>query len=161
MIVQNRGLSVQKNLPATFLCIHRRINFGIRPIFASIPDIYTKSNRPQTEGPMGDVLGWRSVSSHLLFDTFGGESGIRTHGPFEPLVFKTSSLNRSDTSPYGSRSWNRTSDMGVKAPRLNLLAIRLCWSTSGDSNSGPTAYETVALPTELQVRMRHSSPVPK
>ena len=30
----------------------------------------------------------------------GGESGIRTHGPFGSLVFKTSSLNRSDISPF-------------------------------------------------------------
>ena len=30
----------------------------------------------------------------------GGESGIRTHGSFESLVFKTSSLNHSDTSPH-------------------------------------------------------------
>ena len=30
----------------------------------------------------------------------GGEGGIRTHGPCGSLVFKTSSLNHSDTSPY-------------------------------------------------------------
>ena len=30
---------------------------------------------------------------------FGGEGGIRTHGSCESLVFKTSSLNHSDTSP--------------------------------------------------------------
>ena len=29
----------------------------------------------------------------------GGEEGIRTLGSYESLVFKTSSLNRSDTSP--------------------------------------------------------------
>ena len=29
----------------------------------------------------------------------GGEGGIRTHGSFESPVFKTGSLNRSDTSP--------------------------------------------------------------
>ena len=29
----------------------------------------------------------------------GGESGIRTHGSFESPVFKTGSLNHSDTSP--------------------------------------------------------------
>ncbi len=34
---------------------------------------------------------------------FGGEGGIRTHGSFESLVFKTSSLNRSDTSPCMNR----------------------------------------------------------
>ena len=33
----------------------------------------------------------------------GGEEGIRTLGSFESLVFKTSSLNRSDTSPYSQR----------------------------------------------------------
>jgi len=38
------GERLRKTPPATFLCIHRKINFGIRPIFASIPDIYTKSN---------------------------------------------------------------------------------------------------------------------
>ena len=31
---------------------------------------------------------------------YGGEGGIRTHGSCESLVFKTSSLNHSDTSPY-------------------------------------------------------------
>ena len=30
----------------------------------------------------------------------GGEEGIRTLGSFESLVFKTSSLNRSDISPF-------------------------------------------------------------
>ena len=35
----------------------------------------------------------------LTFLRCGGEDGIRTHGSFESLVFKTSSLNRSDTSP--------------------------------------------------------------
>ena len=44
-----------------------------------------------------------NVTSRLilscLFKVFGGEDGIRTHGSFESLVFKTSSLNRSDTSP--------------------------------------------------------------
>ena len=36
----------------------------------------------------------------LLQRKNGGEKGIRTLGSFESLVFKTSSLNRSDTSPY-------------------------------------------------------------
>ena len=33
---------------------------------------------------------------------FGGETEIRTLGSFESLVFKTSSLNHSDISPYFS-----------------------------------------------------------
>ena len=33
----------------------------------------------------------------MVFD--GGEGGIRTHGSCESLVFKTSSLNHSDTPP--------------------------------------------------------------
>ena len=33
---------------------------------------------------------------------FGGETEIRTLGSFESLVFKTSSLNHSDISPYYS-----------------------------------------------------------
>ena len=36
-----------------------------------------------------------TFNSHLL----GGEDGIRTHGSNESPVFKTGSLNRSDTSP--------------------------------------------------------------
>ena len=32
----------------------------------------------------------------------GGEEGIRTLGSCESLVFKTSSLNRSDTSPFAT-----------------------------------------------------------
>ena len=40
-----------------------------------------------------------SLNIQLPFKVFGGEDGIRTHGSFESLVFKTSSLNRSDTSP--------------------------------------------------------------
>ena len=34
------------------------------------------------------------------YKRYGGEGGIRTHGSCESLVFKTSSLNHSDTSPY-------------------------------------------------------------
>ena len=38
----------------------------------------------------------------------GGEGGIRTHGSFESLVFKTSSLNRSDTSPHRNKIYYST-----------------------------------------------------
>ena len=38
--------------------------------------------------------------SRLFIKLDGGESGIRTHGSRESLVFKTSSLNRSDISPH-------------------------------------------------------------
>ena len=38
---------------------------------------------------------------------FGGEGGIRTHGSDESLVFKTSSLNPSDTSPNRKPRPNR------------------------------------------------------
>ena len=36
---------------------------------------------------------------NILLKKSGGEGEIRTHGPYESLVFKTSSLNHSDTSP--------------------------------------------------------------
>ena len=39
-----------------------------------------------------------STSPNLKY-SYGGEAGIRTLGTFVSLVFKTSSLNRSDTSP--------------------------------------------------------------
>jgi hypothetical protein len=32
----------------------------------------------------------------------GGEGGIRTHGPLRTSVFKTDTLNHSDTSPRGN-----------------------------------------------------------
>ena len=47
-----------------------------------------------------------STSPNLVFIKFtvnkksGGEAEIRTLGAFASLVFKTSSLNHSDTSPY-------------------------------------------------------------
>ena len=42
--------------------------------------------------------------SRLFIKLDGGESGIRTHGSRESLVFKTSSLNRSDISPYSDET---------------------------------------------------------
>ena len=39
-------------------------------------------------------------SETAVLKRYGGEGGIRTHGSCESLVFKTSSLNHSDTSPY-------------------------------------------------------------
>ena len=41
----------------------------------------------------------RIIKIILLVKKSGGEGEIRTHGPYESLVFKTSSLNHSDTSP--------------------------------------------------------------
>ena len=44
-----------------------------------------------------------AVISRIVYAVFGrcgGEEGIRTLGSFESPVFKTGSLNRSDTSPY-------------------------------------------------------------
>ena len=40
------------------------------------------------------------VHCAIVWKDVGGEGGIRTHGSFESPVFKTGSLNRSDTSPY-------------------------------------------------------------
>ncbi len=39
------------------------------------------------------------IYKKYLKQDFGGEGEIRTHGALASLVFKTSSLNRSDTSP--------------------------------------------------------------
>ena len=39
----------------------------------------------------------------LTLKKCGGEEGIRTLGSFESPVFKTGSLNRSDTSPFQGR----------------------------------------------------------
>ena len=41
-------------------------------------------------------------------ENFGGEGGIRTHGSCESLVFKTSSLNHSDTSPSSNENYFTT-----------------------------------------------------
>ena len=41
----------------------------------------------------------RSANDSVVGEKGGGESGIRTHGSCESLVFKTSSLNHSDISP--------------------------------------------------------------
>jgi hypothetical protein len=43
----------------------------------------------------------------VLVELIGGRGGIRTHGGIAPsLVFKTSSLNRSDTLPhFGLTIW--------------------------------------------------------
>ena len=43
--------------------------------------------------------GCKSKTCFILGEISGGESGIRTHGSCESLVFKTSSLNHSDISP--------------------------------------------------------------
>ena len=55
-----------------------------------------------------------SLASYLGLYLHGRWGGIRTHGPVGSLVFKTSSLNHSDTHPYlpdflhptcGNRYW--------------------------------------------------------
>ena len=40
-----------------------------------------------------------NIIKYEIYRRFGGEGEIRTHGALASLVFKTSSLNRSDTSP--------------------------------------------------------------
>ena len=40
-----------------------------------------------------------NITHSVVGEKGGGESGIRTHGSCESLVFKTSSLNHSDISP--------------------------------------------------------------
>ena len=45
---------------------------------------------------------WVFLRIKKLLKKSGGEGEIRTHGPYESLVFKTSSLNHSDTSPQHS-----------------------------------------------------------
>ena len=51
------------------------------------------------------------VSLSTARDFSGGEGGIRTHGSCESLVFKTSSLNHSDTSPSSNEN-NFTTGFG-------------------------------------------------
>ena len=47
-------------------------------------------------------LGYFSVYGEKIISEFGGEEEIRTLGSCESPVFKTGSLNRSDTSPCAS-----------------------------------------------------------
>ena len=48
--------------------------------------------------------GEQPIRADLVVKKCGGEEGIRTLGSFESPVFKTGSLNRSDTSPYSQRT---------------------------------------------------------
>src|ERR1700722_7189709 len=52
-------------------------------------------------------------TEHFIATCCGGRGGIRTHGELAPtLVFKTSSLNHSDTLPY--RNFTRFQDCCLK-----------------------------------------------
>ena len=68
----------------------------------------------------------------------GGEGGIRTHGSFESLVFKTSSLNRSDTSPHHNEAYYSTNLLQCQVNlRLKFdLALNLWYRWSGSNRHG-------------------------
>ena len=64
--------------------------------------------------------------THIFF--IGGEGGIRTHGGVSPsLVFKTRSLNRSDTSPknWSGRQGSNLRRTAWKADTLPLSYARI------------------------------------
>ena len=84
----------------------------------------------------------------------GGRGGIRTHGRLSPsLVFKTSSLNHSDTLPYrlgagaydrliGGSSAPRSLPPASPQPAVNML---LNTRTALGADEAPVAFKTAAL----------------
>ena len=66
-----------------------------------------------------------------------GREGFEPPGPFGPLVFKTSTLSRSDIFPYGSRRWGRTTVSWVRTRRL---AVGLCGYMSPARDGQGIAY---------------------
>ena len=72
----------------------------------------------------------------------GGEGGIRTHGTLtRTTVFETAPFNRSGTSPRDQTK--KASSRGFYGSTQNLK------SGKRGSNSRPTPWQGVALPTEL------------
>ncbi len=67
----------------------------------------SSANLSTSPQPKFDSLFYFDEKASLFFSKpafpFGGETEIRTLGSFESLVFKTSSLNHSDISPYRER----------------------------------------------------------
>ncbi len=110
--------------PLTYKTIHRIVLFiGSCPLGVRIPLFYHKKRTP-----FGALFLWRRrrdsnpcagnprpnglanrplrptwvllrIDNFLFCGLSGGEGEIRTHGSCESPVFKTGSLNRSDTSP--------------------------------------------------------------
>jgi hypothetical protein len=105
----------------------------------------------------GRCRGWREILKLNIMEPmrFGGWGGIRTHGTVSRTpVFKTGSLNHSDTHPawpcraftsFGSRV-NRCSQPSGNEGQRNEKEK---WCPQQDSNSRPPDYKSGALPTEL------------
>ena len=74
-------------------------------------------------------------SETAVLKRYGGEGGIRTHGSCESLVFKTSSLNHSDTSPY----LRATSDIIPPKSDLSTLFSKKINSKKTGENTGLSA----------------------
>ena len=77
--------------------------------------------------------------SRLFGWTGRGETMAKREG-FEPSelcsssVFKTDTIDRSDTSPYGARGGVRTLDMRLKRPLLYQLSYTSIWCQWQESN---------------------------
>jgi hypothetical protein len=126
------------------------------------------ANVGAADGPKGEAQdvpsnpGWFSLSHHHqknktphlgAFCSSGGESGIRTHGRFDPSpVFKTGAFNRSAISPcffaYARRAARATTPVLLRAScpsplrgqRLRRCSLRLpaCASRPGPSTARPS-----------------------
>lgn len=60
---------------------------------------------PTGIGPVSSAFQTAAITISAKDANFGGDGEIRTHGAIsDPLVFKTSAINRSATSPNTSRS---------------------------------------------------------
>lgn len=82
----------------------------------------------------------------------GGEDGIRTHGSNESLVFKTSSLNRSDTSPglsgfIDSQTSKASNASSIRSHWMNLFSTRRvrCFTLLGHFRSPLAPWHRVLL----------------
>lgn len=76
------------------------------------------------------LYGGRCCSPPQAIIGVGGEEGIRTLGSFESLVFKTSSINHSDTSPTVTHHMITYLRVSVNSFTLVFWAVRLYPNTS-------------------------------
>ena len=65
--------------------------------------------------------------------------GFEPPEPFSPSVFKTDTIDRSDTSPYGR--WNRTTASRVRTWRTSHYAMRLYMNS--DSQAIPMPAQRI------------------
>lgn len=67
--------------------------------------------------------------------------GFEPPEPYSSSVFKTDTIDRSDTSPYGSRRWNRTTASRVRTWRTSHYAMRLYMNS--DSQAIPMPAQRI------------------